>query len=285
MEGNGKQYDVFISHASEDKDAFVRPLANELERWGLKVWYDEFALRLGDSLSASIDRGIQDSRYGLLVLSPSFLGKNWPDYEYRSLLTRQIDGERVILPLWYGVGKDDVKKYSPYLADIKGLVAHEDDLRVVVAEILRVVRPDILREMRMRDTLRRIVREGTPRKVNVSDVVSATSKRSTLTPEQRVRCKAVYFGIGRHFDMSFPEFAEGYELDMVPERELQIWECMNAAYLEMLTAHPEATESERRGFYGVLVLASTGRADCSFGLSENLLKELYTLWLANCHEF
>lgn len=94
-----KKYDLFISHASEDKDEIVRPMATILERLSVRVWYDEFSLQLGDSLTASIDKGLRLSRYGLLVLSKAFIGKNWPDYEYRSLLTRQIDGESVILPL------------------------------------------------------------------------------------------------------------------------------------------------------------------------------------------
>lgn len=113
MSEDRKVYDLFISHASEDKDDLVRPLATSLERRGVKVWYDEFSLRLGDSLSSSIDMGIRDSRYGIVVLSPSFLSKSWPDYEYRSLLTREVDGERIILPLWYGICKEDVKRYSP----------------------------------------------------------------------------------------------------------------------------------------------------------------------------
>ena len=78
-----KKYDLFISHASEDKDSLVRPLAILLERLSVKVWYDEFSLKLGDDLSLSIDRGLQASRYGLLILSKSFLAKNWTDYEYR----------------------------------------------------------------------------------------------------------------------------------------------------------------------------------------------------------
>ena len=90
-----KKYDIFISHASEDKDLLVRPLAMILERLSVRVWYDEFSLKLGDSLTTSIDMGLHQSRFGLLVLSKSFLGKNWPAYEYRSLLTRQIDGDKV----------------------------------------------------------------------------------------------------------------------------------------------------------------------------------------------
>ncbi len=58
-------YDVFISHASEDKDEVVRPLATALQRSGLKVWYDEFELRIGDSLRRKIDQGLAGSRFGL----------------------------------------------------------------------------------------------------------------------------------------------------------------------------------------------------------------------------
>jgi hypothetical protein len=45
-----RMFDVFISHASEDKEAFVEPLATELRKRGLKVWFDKFELKVGDSL-------------------------------------------------------------------------------------------------------------------------------------------------------------------------------------------------------------------------------------------
>ena len=70
-----KKKDLFISHASEDKDEFVRPLANLLSQYGLDVWYDEFELRIGKSLSRSIDNGISNSNFGLIVLSESFFKK------------------------------------------------------------------------------------------------------------------------------------------------------------------------------------------------------------------
>jgi hypothetical protein len=69
-------WDVFISHASEDKDDFVRPLADNLQRSGLRVWFDEFTLTVGDSLRRSIDRGLAKSQYGIVVISPSFLEKD-----------------------------------------------------------------------------------------------------------------------------------------------------------------------------------------------------------------
>ena len=223
-----KKYDIFISHASEDKDLLVRPLAMILERLSVRVWYDEFSLKLGDSLTTSIDMGLHQSRFGLLVLSKSFLGKNWPDYEYRSLLTRQIDGDKVILPLWYGVTKEDVKKYSLYLADIKAVSITKDNYKAVIALILRVVRPDIWQEMRMRGVLRKVVVEGTPGVTKLSAIKKETKKQSNLSPQQYIRSKAVYYGIGRHLKQTFDEHVEQYELDIVPERELQTWEIMNA---------------------------------------------------------
>ncbi len=57
MDASTLEYDVFISHASEDKDAIVRPLATALRAGELRVWYDEFELRIGDSLRPQNRRG------------------------------------------------------------------------------------------------------------------------------------------------------------------------------------------------------------------------------------
>ena len=111
------QWDVFISHASEDKETFVRPLAEALRSLGVTVWYDEFSLKVGDSLSRSIDKGIAGSRYGLVVVSPAFIDKPWPEHELRGLVTREIDEGKVILPIWHGVDRRSVLKFSPSLAD------------------------------------------------------------------------------------------------------------------------------------------------------------------------
>lgn len=281
-----KKYDIFISHASEDKDLLVRPLAMILERLSVRVWYDEFSLKLGDSLTTSIDIGLQESRFGLLVLSKSFLGKNWPDYEYRSLLTRQIDGDKVILPLWYGVTKEDVKKYSLYLADIKAVSITKDNYKAVIALILRVVRPDIWQEMRMRGVLRKVVVEGTPGVTKLSEIKRETKKQSKLSPQQYIRSKAVYYGIGRHLKQTFDEHVEQYELDVVPERELQTWEIMNACYLEMLERHVNATDRDREDYFKVLIALSVGWSEVKdVQLGDDEIEELVTLWKENYYEF
>ena len=76
-----KRNTIFISHASEDKRTFVRPLAHALKGRGLQIWYDEFSLKLGDSLRRSIDRGLAECSAGVVVLSPSFFAKEWPQRE------------------------------------------------------------------------------------------------------------------------------------------------------------------------------------------------------------
>lgn len=281
-----KKFDIFISHASEDKDSLVRPLATILERMSVRVWYDEFSLQLGDSLTASIDKGLQESRYGLLVLSKSFLGKKWPDYEYRSLMTREIDGERVILPLWYGVTKEEVKEYSLYLADIKAVSITRDNYKAVITLILKVVRPDIWQEMRMRSVLRKAVEHGKSNLVDISDIKPATTKHSKLTKQQLIRSKAVYYGIGRHLNQSFDDYVNEYELDVVPERELQTWEIMNACYLEMLERHADTTLRDREDFFKVLLAFSIGYTELeNVQLSDGEIEELLALWKENYYEF
>ena len=112
-----REHDVFISHASEDKDVVVRPLAAALVAEGLNVWYDEFELRIGDSLRRKIDQGLANSRVGLVVLSHSFISKGWTNYELDGIVTRSVSGEQVLLPIWHNISKQEVIAYSPSLAD------------------------------------------------------------------------------------------------------------------------------------------------------------------------
>ncbi|MEN6622559.1 MAG: toll/interleukin-1 receptor domain-containing protein [Smithella sp.] len=133
------EYDAFISHASEDKAKVVRPLAKSLKRMGLKVWYDEFELKVGDSLRQSIDEGLSKSHYGIIILSKSFFEKNWPQYELNGLVSKEIDGENVILPIWHGVTKDDVVRYSPSLADKLALSTDNLTINKLAKELVKVI--------------------------------------------------------------------------------------------------------------------------------------------------
>jgi hypothetical protein len=110
-------FDVFICHASEDKDYVARPLTAALSARGIAVWLDERELLIGDSLSQRLSEGLTSSRFGVVVLSPSFFAKKWPQWELDGLTMREINGrEVVILPVWHRVGVSEVEMFSPPLA-------------------------------------------------------------------------------------------------------------------------------------------------------------------------
>ncbi len=114
-------WDVFVCHASEDKKDFVQPLADALKNVGLKVWYDDFSLKTGDSLRGAIDKGLGRSQYGVVVISQSFLKKDWPQKELDGLVAREVNGKKIILPIWYKIDAETVREYSPTLAGRKAI--------------------------------------------------------------------------------------------------------------------------------------------------------------------
>jgi Domain of unknown function (DUF1883)/TIR domain len=140
FEADNREYDVFISRASEDKVDVVRPLANALQNGGLRVWYDEFELKIGDSLRRKIDRGLSNSRFGVVVLSRYFFSKGWPNYELDGLVTRSVSGDQVLLPIWHNISKQEVVQYSPSLADKLARNTSMHTVEEIAAEIISVIR-------------------------------------------------------------------------------------------------------------------------------------------------
>lgn len=114
-----KRYDYFLCHACEDKEDFVRPLAEAIRSKGAVVWYDEFTVVWGDKLRRKIDEGLVNSRFGVVVLSEHFFNKEWPQRELDGLVALETasPSEKRILPIWHKISKDEVARYSPTLAD------------------------------------------------------------------------------------------------------------------------------------------------------------------------
>lgn len=135
-----KAHDAFISHASEDKEGFVRPLAEALQAEGFDIWYDEFALTVGDSLRQNIDKGLASSRFGIVVLSSAFFSKNWPQYELNGLVAKEMEGQKVVLPIWHKVSKDEVMAFSLPMADKVAINTAISSLPEVVAQLAEVLK-------------------------------------------------------------------------------------------------------------------------------------------------
>lgn len=137
------RWDVFISYATEDKSV-ATPLALALRHAGLSVWYDEYELHVGDRLRRSIETGLRNCRFGIVILSPAFFKKHWPQLELDALAQREEGGQKLILPIWHNVTVEEVRKHSPLLAD-RIAAKWDEGLNSVVADLLKVIaNPDDL---------------------------------------------------------------------------------------------------------------------------------------------
>jgi hypothetical protein len=137
-----KKWDLFISHASEDKVSFVRPLVQALQKENISVWYDEFSISFADSLMESIGKGIRDSRFGLVVLSKHFFIKKWTKKEIQALFSKEILEDSItILPVWYQVSQEEVFNFSPLLSDKVAIIVGDNpaDIENATEKIIKKV--------------------------------------------------------------------------------------------------------------------------------------------------
>jgi tetratricopeptide (TPR) repeat protein len=133
-------YDVFISHATADKPGFVELLADRLRRSDVRVWYDDYVVGWGDSISGSIARGLAESRYGIVVLSRSFLRGGWSRHELRGLLQREIHVGKTILPILHDISMEEVREFDASLADMRALDTSKHDLDQIIAVTLQFLK-------------------------------------------------------------------------------------------------------------------------------------------------
>ena len=134
-------HDVFLSHASEDKDSIARPLKDALEARGLSVWFDEIKIKIGQSIRQEIEKGIANARFGVVVISPDFFRKQWTQAELDALFSHKMEsGENLILPIWHHVSKDEVLAQSLLLAGILALNSALMTVDEMAQAILEVVR-------------------------------------------------------------------------------------------------------------------------------------------------
>jgi hypothetical protein len=132
------KYDFFLSHASEDKEAIARPLYEALTAAGVTVWFDEAVLKIGDSLRRKIDDGLARCNFGIVIISPSFLDKEWPQRELDGLVAVEVQSGRTkILPVWHLIDRETLVQRSPVLADRMAGKSSES-LETLVQKILSV---------------------------------------------------------------------------------------------------------------------------------------------------
>lgn len=249
-----EKWDVFISHASEDKEAVVRPLASKLKKLGVKAWVDENELNIGDSLSRRIDDGLVRSDAGVVILSKSFFEKRWPEYEIRGLNARLTAGMGKILPIWHEVTPEDVLNYSPSLGDLLAGNTSES-LDTLAMKIVRAINPDlyraILRKMARQVELSRAVTRDIP----LADIERGPVWHTTLPQKLVNRIALVAGALEEEYPRNMNEWLDGFQRDTHPTMEIEIWEDIAARYQRVVATVPMDKE-ERHSTYSALLVAS-----------------------------
>jgi hypothetical protein len=254
-----ERWDLFISHASEDKLTFVEPLASALSAFGVRVWYDEYTLKIGDSLSRSIDKGLANSDYGLVVLSPAFLAKQWPEYELRGLTARELRGKKIIIPVWHNVSMEDILKFSPPLADKLAVRSYGLQPLQVAIKIIEVVRPDILTKILRRIAHYRAIDSASVETKKLTDIRPSPIRHETLPPDLVSRIRLLRASLIGPYTHSMAFWLDGFKRDAHPSREIMHWEHLAAVYLEYTTMTPNLdAEQHKRVFQ---VVSSLGDSD------------------------
>lgn len=224
--------DVFISHASEDKNLIARPLARALEGLGLKVWFDEKEIRLGDSLSRAIDNGLAECEFGVLIVSSDFLNKKWPEYEYRGLVAKEMAFGKSILPVWHEVTLEQVVSFSPTLADKFAVSSDNKTIDEIALDVLKAAKPDLFEGVMRRIELRRRMRVSAVEVMELSTLQQAPVIHGTLPPRLLIQMKLVWLVISEAYPCSFDEWIDGFTRDAHPSDELLIWQKIAAAFFE-----------------------------------------------------
>lgn len=142
------EYDAFISHAVEDKIPIANELCAKLEKAGLRIWYSGKELGVGDSIEKTIEKGLHRSRYGIVILSPTYLAKNWTIREFYTLLAKEIEEHKVILPVLYNVTVDDLKDKDLLMAD-RFAVSADRGLDFVVGKLVAEINKPKVAEPKM----------------------------------------------------------------------------------------------------------------------------------------
>ena len=113
-----QEYDVFVSHAWEDKEEFVDEFVQALKNRNINVWYDKDKIKWGDTMRVRIDNGLRKSKFGVVVLSPNYIaeGKYWTKAELDGLFQLESINGKKLLPIWHNLTKKQMMDYSPIIA-------------------------------------------------------------------------------------------------------------------------------------------------------------------------
>jgi len=293
-------WDVFVSHASDDKEKFVIPLVNKLKNYGLNVWFDKFELKVGDSLSRSIDEGLRESNFGIVVLSKAFFGRNWTSYELESLINRQVEKGKVILPIWYDITKEEIQKYSFYLANQIALDYNSMGLIEIVESLIEVIQPNIYKAIQNLHRTEKIYKQSKMKLVKSADISKIMEDKIRTKPPRHkelsldimILLRLIHSIYYETDNVTYEERIKLYKYNTNPQREILI-EIKNATVFLEKTINKNYDIDKRKfilalinllSFYNNLKYEESGESDISKEEFEDI-KATFNSFVPNMDKF
>lgn len=133
--------DVFLCHAWGDRKEAAKELHDLLEAVGVKVWFSEKDLGLGVPMMRAIDKGLANSRIGLVLVTPAMLERLPKESVADKELSTLLAGNQLI-PIVHNTSYEALRNVSPMLASRTGLDTSEDSMKVVAEKIAELVEVD-----------------------------------------------------------------------------------------------------------------------------------------------
>lgn len=245
-----KKYDVFISHAYEDKEEIAKKLAYKLKGYGLSVWYDEFCMVPGCNIRQLIDKGLRESEYGIVILSKVFIDKYWTNYELDGLLTfDSVHNDNRIIPIWHNISKDDLINYSASLVMKYAINTSNLSLDEIVSKLLKVIHPKLNIEVNRRLLVEKLnqtpVEELDPRIIIDGPIIREKLPRDLMT-----RLTIVYLILGKFLNIEYDRWIDGFLRDFDPNREIYFWENVTLLFTQVVGQN-NFSDEEVNHYFGV----------------------------------
>jgi hypothetical protein len=255
-----KKWDVFISYASEDKAELAIPLAETLRNEGLRVWFDRFELRPGDSVSRSIEEGLANSSAGVIILSSTSLRKNWTNYEIAALKQLYINFGTRIIPIWKEIGVDELKLTAPGLLDLRSLSTSEFSLEEMAYEIIAVVSPATLSRLNAKSTWKVFRETALVQSIPLKDLKRSHRQRQKLSAQSLSRIRVLHSVFYEVLQDDIETWIDNFCRDLSYEEEILFWELTAALFLDWISAVGSArlSKSERNTMYEVIFKLTSG---------------------------
>lgn len=130
--------DVFLCHAWDDRQGSAKELNDLLVAAGVKVWFSENDLGLGVPMMRAIDKGLANSRIGLVLVTPALLTRLPLEGVADKELSALLAGNQLV-PIVHNTSYAELRNVSPLLASRAGLDTGEDSMAVIAAKIAELV--------------------------------------------------------------------------------------------------------------------------------------------------